>query len=222
MPHSGFQALLLRSMKQIGDGNVKGKGRWWFWLQESYLDQSSEDCQGCNGTSLHQLHLVWVCSFRKLFPFVQVCKFSADNKQEPTLLLNKSSCLSCRLACAIRSTVCLCERWSDRNLLSPVRHSEADRQGLPAAVLISKTVRQLFLSQRLRTCCGVQFADVINEVPSMWFGCTCRDVWLAPTQQQHFHQNATICIYSTFYHLVLELCQSINQQINGYDTSNVP
>lgn len=158
--------------------------------------------------------------FLKLFP-VQFCEFTGIVNEHGGYFLTDGA-FSHRLPCAISSTVCLCERWScEINLLSSVCHSEVDRQGHPAALLISKRGSSVFLSGDFT----LALWSTLRWCKNWW---AINVVWLPmqrcviSTQSQHSHQNAIICIYSTIDHPMLELYPSINQQINTCDTTYFP
>lgn len=148
MAHLVFQALLLRSMKQIGGRNWKRKGRWWFWLQDSYLYQSSEDCKGCNGTSLPQSHLE-VCSFWNCFvSFVFLNSVWIRNKHGKCRLTNAAFS---HVDCLVRSEA-LCVYVKGDLVKSSVRHSKVDRQGPPCVPPHMYEVFVSFLFQKCHPC----------------------------------------------------------------------
>lgn len=166
MAHLVFQALLLRSMKQIGGRNWKRKGRWWFWLQDSYLYQSSEDCKGCNGTSLPQSHLE-VCSFWNCFvSFVFLNSVWIRNKHGKCRLTNAAFS---HVDCLVRSeALCLCERWSCEEFseFSASFKSWQTRTSLRPSSYV-RGVREFSFPEMSPLRCGVHSGDVRKDGASI-------------------------------------------------------
>lgn len=110
-----------------------------------------------------------------------------------------------------------------------MRRSKIDRWGLLASLLIFKRSSSVFFPS-LHLFSFTKFVKEMSVMKCTWW---CQKWWTINVAWLHMrrcgisthttmHQNATICIYFSIYHPLLELCRSINQQINGYDTPKIP